>query len=79
MGAAPGTLAPGDGGTASPAQKLELYANIRPAVLYPGLIDASPLKPEVVDGLDLVVVRELTGGFILVPRRGKLWMMRSRL
>lgn len=43
-------------------KKLELYANIRPAVLYPGLIDASPLKPEVVDGLDLVVVRELTGG-----------------
>lgn len=43
-------------------KKLGLYANIRPAVLYPGLIDASPLKPEVVDGLDLVVVRELTGG-----------------
>jgi 3-isopropylmalate dehydrogenase len=43
-------------------KELELYANIRPAVLYPGLIDASPLKQEVVEGLDLVVVRELTGG-----------------
>jgi len=43
-------------------KKLGLYANIRPAVLYPALIDASPLKPEVVEGLDLVVVRELTGG-----------------
>ena len=43
-------------------KKLGLYANIRPAVLFPGLIDASPLKPEVVTGLDLMVVRELTGG-----------------
>ncbi len=42
-------------------RELGLFANIRPATLYPGLEDASPLKPEVVAGLDLVIVRELTG------------------
>ncbi|TAM85934.1 3-isopropylmalate dehydrogenase [bacterium] len=40
----------------------ELFANIRPVRVYPGLEEASTLKPEVVRGLDLVVVRELTGG-----------------
>ena len=39
-----------------------LYANIRPAICYPALADASSLKRELVDGLDLVIVRELTGG-----------------
>jgi 3-isopropylmalate dehydrogenase len=43
-------------------KKLGLYANIRPALLFPALIEASPLKPEIVSGMDLVVVRELTGG-----------------
>ncbi|MBK9064398.1 MAG: 3-isopropylmalate dehydrogenase [Acidobacteria bacterium] len=41
---------------------LGVYANIRPARLYKALADAGPLKPEVARGLDLVVVRELTGG-----------------
>ena len=41
---------------------LGLYANIRPARLYRALADAGPLKPEIARGLDLVVVRELTGG-----------------
>src|SRR5512140_3539505 len=41
---------------------LGVYANIRPARLYRALADAGPLKPEVARGLDLVVVRELTGG-----------------
>ena len=41
---------------------LALYANIRPAVCYPALASASSLKPEVVEGLDIVIVRELTGG-----------------
>lgn len=41
---------------------LGLYANIRPAVVYPALVQASTLKPEVVSGVDLVVFRELTGG-----------------
>jgi len=40
----------------------ELYANVRPVRVFPGLEDASSLKPELVRGLDLVVVRELTGG-----------------
>ena len=42
-------------------RELGLYANIRPAKLFPGLEAASPLKAEVVAGLDLVIVRELTG------------------
>ena len=41
---------------------MQLYANIRPAICYPALADASSLKREYVDGLDLVIVRELTGG-----------------
>ncbi len=40
----------------------ELYANVRPVRVFPGLEDASSLKAELVRGLDLVVVRELTGG-----------------
>jgi len=41
---------------------LALYANLRPAVCYPALADASSLKREVVEGLDIMIVRELTGG-----------------
>ena len=41
---------------------LGLFANIRPAICYPALADASSLKREVVDGLDIVIIRELTGG-----------------
>src|SRR5947209_6021485 len=41
---------------------LGLFANIRPAICYPALADASSLKRELVEGLDLVIVRELTGG-----------------
>jgi 3-isopropylmalate dehydrogenase len=41
---------------------LGLFANIRPAICYPALADASSLKRDVVEGLDLVIVRELTGG-----------------
>jgi len=41
---------------------LGLFANIRPAICYPALANASSLKREVVDGLDIVIVRELTGG-----------------
>jgi len=42
--------------------ELGLFANLRPAILYPQLADASSLKPEVVSGLDILIVRELTGG-----------------
>jgi 3-isopropylmalate dehydrogenase len=41
---------------------LGLFANLRPAVCYPALAESSSLKPEVVEGLDIVIVRELTGG-----------------
>src|SRR5512137_1162285 len=41
---------------------LGLFANIRPAICYPALADSSSLKREIVDGLDIVVLRELTGG-----------------
>lgn len=43
-------------------KELGLYANLRPAVVYPSLVGASTLKEEVVSGVDLLVVRELTGG-----------------
>ena len=41
---------------------LELFANLRPALVFDALKDASTLKPEVVAGLDIMIVRELTGG-----------------
>lgn len=49
---------------------LELFANIRPAILYPELANASTLKPEIVAGLDLVIVRELTGDIYFGEPRG---------
>ena len=50
--------------------ELELYANLGPAVIYCDLVNASTLKPEVVDGADLMVVRELTGGIYFGQPRG---------
>jgi 3-isopropylmalate dehydrogenase len=50
--------------------ELELFANLRPAILYPQLADASTLKPEVVSGLDIMIVRELTGGIYFGHPRG---------
>ena len=41
---------------------MELFANLRPVKIVPALGDASSLKPEVIEGVDLMVVRELTGG-----------------
>lgn len=49
---------------------LELFANLRPALLYPQLADASTLKPDLVSGLDLMIVRELTGGIYFGQPRG---------
>src|SRR5437870_1377666 len=43
-------------------KELGLFANIRPAICYPALADSSSLKHEVVDGLDIIILRELTGG-----------------
>ncbi|HSP56729.1 MAG TPA: 3-isopropylmalate dehydrogenase, partial [Halomonas sp.] len=49
---------------------LGLFANLRPAILYPQLADASSLKPEIVSGLDIMIVRELTGGIYFGQPRG---------
>ena len=49
---------------------LNLFGNLRPAILYPQLADASSLKPELVAGLDLLIVRELTGGIYFGQPRG---------
>ncbi|MGH7355130.1 MAG: 3-isopropylmalate dehydrogenase [Candidatus Rokuibacteriota bacterium] len=51
-------------------KQLDLYANLRPAKCFPFLVDASPLKREVVDGTDLMVIRELTGGLYFGEPRG---------
>jgi 3-isopropylmalate dehydrogenase len=50
--------------------ELGLFANLRPAILYPQLADASTLKPEIVSGLDIMIVRELTGGIYFGQPRG---------
>ena len=49
---------------------LSLFGNLRPAILYPQLADASSLKPEIVSGLDILIVRELTGGIYFGKPRG---------
>ncbi len=50
---------------------LQLFANLRPAMLYPELAGSSTLKPEVVAGLDLMIVRELTGDIYFGEPRGR--------
>ena len=51
-------------------KELELYANLRPATVFPALAEASSLKRELVEGLDLLIVRELTGGVYFGEPRG---------
>ncbi len=51
-------------------KELSLFANLRPAILYPELANASTLKPEVVAGLDILIVRELTGDIYFGQPRG---------
>lgn len=51
-------------------KELGLFANLRPAIVFDALIDASPLKPEIVRGLDILIVRELTGGVYFGEPRG---------
>ena len=53
-------------------KSLELFANLRPVRVHPALIDSSPVKAEVLEGVDLVVVRELTGGLYFAQPKG-LW------
>ncbi|MFC0338951.1 3-isopropylmalate dehydrogenase [Kushneria avicenniae] len=52
-------------------KELNLFGNLRPALLYPQLVEASSLKPEVVSGLDIMIVRELTGGIYFGQPRGR--------
>lgn len=56
-------------------KSLELFANLRPAIVFPELADASTLKKEIVSGLDIMIVRELTGGIYFGYPKGikKLW------
>ncbi|MCB1817199.1 MAG: 3-isopropylmalate dehydrogenase [Gammaproteobacteria bacterium] len=49
---------------------LGLFSNLRPAILYPQLASASSLRPEIVSGLDIMIVRELTGGIYFGQPRG---------
>jgi 3-isopropylmalate dehydrogenase len=51
-------------------KEMELFANLRPALVFDALLDASSLKPDLVRGLDLIIVRELTGGVYFGTPRG---------
>lgn len=51
-------------------KNLGLFANLRPAILYPQLANASSLKPEIVSGLDILIIRELTGDIYFGKPRG---------
>ena len=50
-------------------RELGLFANLRPVPVFPALIPAAPLKPELLEGVDILVVRELTGGIYFGPRQ----------
>ena len=51
-------------------KELELFANLRPAILFDAMVDGSSLKPDLVRGLDILIVRELTGGVYFGEPRG---------
>ena len=51
-------------------KELKLFANLRPAICFEQLVEASPLKPNIISGLDIMIVRELTGGIYFGEPRG---------
>ena len=51
-------------------KEMDLFANLRPAMVFPALVDASSLKSEIISGLDLLILRELTGGIYFAEPRG---------
>ena len=51
-------------------KEMDLFANLRPATVFPALVDASSLKSEIISGLDILILRELTGGIYFAEPRG---------
>ena len=51
-------------------KEMDLFANLRPAIVFPALVDASSLKSSIVSGLDILILRELTGGIYFAEPRG---------
>lgn len=59
-------------------KQLGLYANLRPVKVYSALINSSPVKPDVLEGVDMIVVRELTGGLYFAPPKKRWTTSRGR-
>mgnify|MGYP000201869785 CR=1 FL=1 len=51
-------------------KEMDLFANLRPAMVFPALVDASSLKSNIISGLDILILRELTGGIYFAEPRG---------